>query len=62
MDEHSSRIPGYKEDARLNIELVVPIQIPLMVRRVIAKKSWKQSETNSLNLVEERMMVEHRFT
>ena len=28
MNEHSSRIPGYKEDARINIELVVPIQLP----------------------------------
>jgi len=25
---NTSRIPGYKEDARINIELVVPIQIP----------------------------------
>ena len=28
MNEHSSRIPGYKKDARINIELVVPIQLP----------------------------------
>ena len=28
MNEHSSPLSGYKEDARLNIELVVPIQLP----------------------------------
>ena len=38
MNEYSSRIPGYKEDARINIELVVPIQLPPNGRKGDCKK------------------------
>ena len=62
LNEYSSRIPGYEDDARINIELVVPIQIPPNGKTGDCKRVVETVRDRFTELSGGAMMVEHKFT